>query len=94
MILFDILDQLLLTPLLGSGSRQQLVEDVECAFIAGLADGSRLLQQVCLNVCTGDVSRVVEVDTDEFTLKVHPFCVKGHLTDIMHTDSFCLFSVT
>lgn len=85
----------LLTLLLASGSRKQLVEDVECAFIAGLADGSRLLQQVRLNVCTGDVSRVVKVDTDEFTLKVNQSYVKSCLLDMVaiHFFSFLITKI-
>lgn len=54
---------------LGSGSGKQLVEDVECSLILGLSDGTRLLQEIGLNVGTSDVAGSVKVDSDEFTLE-------------------------
>ena len=58
----------LLTPLLWGGAREELVEDVEGSLVGRLSNGTRLLQQVCFDVCTGDETRVVEVDSDEFAL--------------------------
>lgn len=58
---------------LGSGSGEQLVEDVESSLILGLADGSRLLQEIGLNIGAGDVARGIKVDSDEFTLEFNFF---------------------
>ena len=58
-----------LTFLLRCCSGQQLIEDVECALILGLPNGAGLFQQVSFNVGTSDVTRVVKVDPDKFTLK-------------------------
>lgn len=49
-------------------TRQQLIEDMECALILGLPNCSRLLQQIRLNVSTRNVSGSVEVDPNEFAL--------------------------
>lgn len=58
-----------LTFLLLAGSCQQLIKDVECAFISGLSDGAGLLQKIGLNIGTSNVTRVVKVDADKFALK-------------------------
>lgn len=58
-----------LLPLLGIGAGQQLVEDMECALVLGLPDGTRLLKQVRLDVSTRNVSTSVEVDANELALE-------------------------
>uniref|UniRef100_A0A2M4DGC8 Putative secreted protein n=1 Tax=Anopheles darlingi TaxID=43151 RepID=A0A2M4DGC8_ANODA len=53
--------------LLGRRTGQQLVKDVECTLILGLANGARLLQQIRLDVRAGDVARSVKVYPNKFT---------------------------
>lgn len=60
--------QNVLLALLRSGTGQQLVEDMECALVLGLADRSGLLQQVGLDVGTGNVTAGIEVDANELAL--------------------------
>eukprot|EP00041_Stephanoeca_diplocostata_P019347 m.416412 g.416412 ORF g.416412 m.416412 type:complete len:398 (-) comp21279_c0_seq2:1033-2226(-) len=49
------------------GTSQQLVENVERAFALGGADQSGLLEQICVNVGTGDGAIAVEVQLGEFS---------------------------
>jgi hypothetical protein len=56
--------------LVSGGTGEQLIEDMECALILSLADSPRLLQQVSFDVGTGNVPGSVEVDANEFTLKM------------------------
>ena len=58
----------LLTSLLCIGSGQELVEDVEGTFIFGLANRTRFLQKIRLDIGTGDVARSVKVDSDKLAL--------------------------
>ena len=48
---------------------QQLVENVEYSFFWGLAHHTSFFQQVGLNIGATNEARVVEVDSDKFTLQ-------------------------
>ena len=48
------------------GIREELVEDVEVAFVRLLVDHPRLLQKVSFHVRTGDLPVGAEVNADEF----------------------------
>lgn len=54
--------------LLSRGAGQQLIENMECALIGRLTDGSRLLEQISLDVSTRNVAGSVEVDANKFAL--------------------------
>lgn len=53
----------------GEGRRQELVEDVVVTLSRLLERNSRLLEQVRLNIGTGDLATRTEVNTNELTLK-------------------------
>jgi len=55
-----------LVAILETGAIKQLVEDVECAFIWRLSHHSRFLKQIGFNVGTGNVSGVIEIDSNKF----------------------------
>lgn len=59
----------LLTVVVGESRRQELVEDVVVTLSRLLERNSRLLEQVRLNIGTGDLATRTEVNTNEFTLK-------------------------
>jgi hypothetical protein len=57
-----------LTPLFGRSTNKKLVKDVERSFIFRLTDGTTLFEKVRFDICTGDVTAGVEIDTDELSL--------------------------
>lgn len=52
----------------GNSSRHQLVEHVVGTFQRLLGDDTSLLQQICLDISTSQLSARSEMDTDELTL--------------------------
>lgn len=54
--------------LLSRSACQQLVEDMERTLVGGLTDRSRLLEQIGLDVSTGNVAGSVEIDSNELSL--------------------------
>lgn len=54
--------------LISRGAGQQLVEDMERALVGGLTNSSRLLEQISLDVSTGNVAGSIEIDSNELSL--------------------------
>lgn len=52
-----------------TGTTQELIEDVEGAFVGRLSTDARLLEQIRLDIGTGNIAGHVEVDTNEFALQ-------------------------
>lgn len=59
------------TLLFGISAAKELIEDVEGAFLCGLAIDARLLQQVRFDISSRNVARLIEVDADELALREH-----------------------
>jgi hypothetical protein len=59
-----------LLALISRGAGEQLVEDMECSLLGSLANSSRLLEQVSLDVGSRNVTGRIEVDSNEFALLV------------------------
>lgn len=54
--------------LVSRGAGQQLIENMECSLILRLTNGSRLLEQISLDVSTRNVPGSIEVDANKFAL--------------------------
>lgn len=52
-----------------SSPGQEIVEDVEGPLILGLADSTRFLQKISLNIGSHDVTIDIKVDANKFALK-------------------------
>ena len=46
----------------------ELIEDVVIAFVGSLEDDSRFLQKIPFNVCTYNITLIIEFNANEFSL--------------------------